>query len=176
MPLWNNIDSPAGNTKPQAWSNDSVTSANTVYGVSVTELANTQSIAAKAVPHAGWVRVYVGTGPLGAINITNPGSGINANGFLSITGGGGDGTANASYIVSSNANSQLNVITQIVLNNPGAKFNSAPTISFTGANTVAPTFAPVLGGRAGRVRAETLVAMATISSDNTLDDTLFPGT
>lgn len=32
------------------------------------------------------------------------------------------------------------------------------------------------GGRAGRIQYETLVAMGSISSDNSADDTYFPGT
>ena len=175
MTLWNNNDSANANTKPQAWSNDSIQTQATVYGVSVTEIANTASRAAAAVSHSGWVRVYLGTGPIKSIAITNPGQGINANGFLTITGGNGDGSANAAYIVSSNANSTLNVITSIILNNGGAMFNTMPTITITGANTVAPTFAATMGGRFGRVKEETLVAMGSLTGENPTDDFLFPG-
>lgn len=174
MSLYGALD--ASNNKPQ-WLTEAppnLYSNTKTYGVSTTELANTQGKGAW-VTHSGWVHVKQGTGPIQTVIITNPGSGINANGFLTVTTTSGVG-ANVAYFVSSNANSQLNVITSVVVAG-GSGFNSAPTLSFTGANTVTPTFTVVMGGRTGRLDMETLVAQSSMNSDNAaLDDIFFPGT
>ena len=168
MPLYGTLDGPTGNNKPKY--------ANTasVMGVSATEASNTLGHGEK-ITHAGWVKQTIGTGGIGSISIANAGQGINANGFLVITGAN-TVQANVAYYVSSNANSALNVITSLVVLNPGAGYTSAPTVTYAGANTVRPTFTVTPGGRAGRVFYETLVAGGSITGDDTADDTYFPGT
>jgi len=176
MSLNGNLDGVTGNSKPK-YANTS-----SVYGVSATEAANTLGDGPK-VAHAGWVLQTVGTGPLASITITNPGSGINAAGFLTISGGGGTG-ANASYAIANSqntlqsfsTNSAWNVVASVVINSPGSGFTSAPTITYTGANTTRPLFTATVGGRAGRRHYETLVAMGSVTGDDTNDDTFFPGT
>jgi hypothetical protein len=194
--LWGNKDYATGNNKPvyanttYLISNSTIngSKANTakyygaVWGVSATESANTL-VDGKKVAHAGWVSQKIGTGPVASINITNGGQGYNANGFLTISGGG-DATINVRYTIANSlntlqsfsSNARLNSIASITIVNPGAGFNVAPTVIAGGANIVAATFAVTLGGKAGRVQYETLVAMGSMTEDNSADDKYFPGT
>ena len=178
MPLWGNLDNVTGNSKPK-YANVAST-----LGVSVTEKSNTQAIAAGNIPpHSGWVKQTLGTGGITSITITSGGTGINSAGFLTISGGGGT-DANVSYttansqntLQSFSTNSTLNVVATVVINNPGTGYTSAPTITYVGANTTRPTATATVGGRSGRKFYETLVATGTITSDDTTDDTYFPGT
>lgn len=197
MPLWGNNDNASGNGKPvfantsNSFSN-SFGSANpkantskyygNVYGVSATEEAVWGAHNPDIAQHAGWVSQKIGTGPIQSISLVSGGSGINANGFLTITnntavaGASGGANANVAYFVSSNANSQLNVVTSIVINNGGDSFALPPTLTVPGNTTVQPTFTVVLGGRAGRRQYETLVATGTITNDDPRDNAFFPGT
>jgi hypothetical protein len=196
MSLWGNKDYASGNNKP-LYANASPTAsestingsaANTnayygnVWGVSATESANTLGDGQK-VAHAGWVSQKIGTGPLATITITSPGSGINANGFLAISGAGGTGAnikfeiANSQNTLQSySANSAWNVVVSATITDPGTGFTGTPTVVYNGANTTRPTFSVTVGGRAGRVNYETLVAMGSMTEDTTADNTYFPGT
>lgn len=169
MSQWGSIDYGSGNTKPKH--------ANTgnTYGVSATEKANTQGHGPK-LAHAGWARVEIGRGPLANITITGAGTGINGSGYLTVTGGDATRQANVSYSGGTGSNNSTNTVVSITINDYGAGYNSAPTITYTGANTTRPTFSAVLGGRAGRVQSEVLVAIGSISGDDTRDNTFFPGT
>jgi hypothetical protein len=178
MPLWGNLDNASGNNKPK-YANVAST-----MGVSVTEKSNAQAIAAGNIPpHSGWVKQTIGTGGITSITITSGGTGINASGFLTISGGGGTG-ANASYTTANSQNTMqsfstnptLNVLATVVINNPGTGYTSAPTITYVGANTTRPALTAVMGGRTGRKFYETLVATGTITGDDTADNTYFPGT
>jgi hypothetical protein len=178
MPLWGNLDGATGNSKPK-YANVAST-----LGVSVTEQSNTQAIASGNLPaHSGWVKQILGTGGIATITISSGGTGINAAGFLTISGGGGTG-ANVSYttansqntLQSYSSNSAWNVVATVVVNNPGTGFTSAPTVTYTGANSTRPTFTATVGGRAGRKFYETLVATGTIIGEDTADNTYFPGT
>lgn len=196
MSLWSNKDYATGNNKPlyanasPTASNSTIngTAANTdayygnVWGVSETEVANTLGDG-KKVAHAGWVSQKIGTGPVETVTVVDGGSGINGSGFLVITGGGGSGanisytTANSENVLQSySENPAWNVVVSAAIHNPGAGYSSAPTVVYNGANTTRPTFTVTVGGRAGRVHYETLVAMGSISGDNPADDTYFPGT
>jgi len=177
MPLWGNLDGPTGNSKPK-YANVSST-----LGISVTEKSNAQAIAAGNIPpHSGWVKQTLGTGGVATITISSGGTGINASGFLTISGGGG-ANANASYtransqniLQSFSTNPAWNVISTVVINNPGTGYTSAPTVTYVGANTTRPTFTATVGGRAGRKFYETLVATGSIRGDDTADNTYFPG-
>ena len=178
MPLWGNLNGPTGNSKPK-YANVAST-----LGVSVTEKSNTQAIAAGNIPpHSGWVKQTLGTGGISTITISSGGTRINSAGFLTISGGAGTG-ANVSYttansqntLQSYSSNSAWNVIATVVVNNPGTGFTSAPTITYTGANSTRPTFTATVGGRSGRKFYETLVATGTIRGEDTADNTYFPGT
>jgi hypothetical protein len=176
MSLWGNLDNATGNQKP-IFSNTATT-----YGVSVTEEANTLGDGPK-VAHSGWVLQTVGTGPLVSIAIANAGTGINASGFLIVSGAGG-ANANVSYAIANSQNTlqtfstnpAWNVVASVTIRSPGDGFTSAPTITYNGANTIRPQFTATVGGRAGRRSYETLVATGSITGDDSNDDTFFPGT
>lgn len=133
------------------------------FGVNVAEVSGTyagddQNYAS----HSGWNLRIAGTGPLTGITITSPGRGYNigggaANGYITFSSAYGSG-ANAQWF--SNANGS---ITSVVINNYGSGYNVAPTAAISNTNTAIATFAVSVGGRAGRVTYETLVAMGSIS-------------
>ena len=197
MSLWTNLDGITGNGKPKyanttyRISNSTIngSEANTakyygaVYGVSATEAANTL-VDGKKVAHAGWVSQKIGTGPIASVTIVNGGQGYNSAGYI-VVSGGGDGTVNLAYTIANSrntlqtysSNSYWNTIATVVIHSPGAGFNVAPTLTPNGPNSANfATFSVTLGGRAGRVNYETLVAMGSMTGDDTGDDKYFPGT
>ena len=198
MSLWNNLDGPTGNSKP-VYANTSYLNSNStingveantakyygaVWGVSATEQGNTQAIAAGHHPqHAGWVSQKIGTGPIKSVTITNGGQNYNSAGYI-VVSGGGDGTVNLAYTIANSrntlqtysSNSYWNTIATVVIHSPGAGFNVAPTLVANGPNSANfATFSVTLGGRAGRVNYETLVAMGSMTGDDPGDDKYFPG-
>lgn len=200
MSLWGKLDTASGNQKPvfantsNVQSNSSIhgTAANTakyygaVMGVSTGEQANAASKPQNPV-HAGWVSVKYGTGPVVSISATG-GSGINAAGYLLLTdtSAHGQGTSvNASFTIANSqntlqsysSNAQLNVINTITVVNGGSGWSnaSAITVVTNGANISQPTYTVTLGGRAGRIKTETLVAMGTISGDDPRDNVVYSG-
>ena len=200
MSLWGNLDNATGNQKPvfantsNAYSNSTINDgvANTdayygmVMGVSSGEMANT-STKPQNPQHAGWVSVKYGTGPVTAITVSG-GTGINAAGYLLITDisahGQGTGanisftTANAQNTLQSfSSNAQLNTYGTFSVVNGGSGFSnaSALTVTTNGANIALGTFTVTLGGRAGRIKTETLVAMGSIRGDDPRDNVVYTG-
>lgn len=204
MSLWGNIDYDSGNTKPKyantsnAYSNSTIngTSANTnqyygwVMGVTAAE-ANAAINGPQHPAHAGWVSLKIGTGPVLSIS-SNGGSGINSAGYLLLTDtsqgspvGLGTGT-NISYTIANtlntlqgfSTNSQLNVINTITVVNGGSAWSNASQIRvLTTATAISnATFTVTLGGRAGRITAETLVAQSSLTGHDPRDTPWFPGT
>lgn len=140
-----------------------------VYGVDSTEAGITTGDG-KKVAHAGWNLARRGTG--GVLSITaNTGARSNSgNVYLTFTGGGtGNTAANAQVFI----NTSSNLITSIVINNPGS-YITTPSITAIGGANGAATFTVTMGGRANRVSYETLVAMGSMTGDS--DDTYFPDT
>jgi len=202
MPLWGNKDYPQNNNKPvfantsNATSNSVIngTKANTnkfygvVAGVSVTEEA-LKVPAANSTQHAGWVSLKFGTGPVTGITVTDRGQGINAAGFLVITDGSvlGQGTgANISFTTANtqntlqtySSNPTWNGIGTTTIVSGGSLYSnvSALTVAVSNAANIAqPAVTITLGGRAGRVQAETLVAMGSITLDDPRDNVYFSG-
>lgn len=200
MSLWGNKDYNTGNNKPvyantsNAYSNSTINGivANTnayygiVAGVSTGEMANTTT-SAKTPHHSGWVSLKIGTGPVKSISVSG-GTGINAPGYLLLTDisvlGQGTGanisftTANAQNTLESySSNSTLNTYGTFTVVNGGSGFSDASKITITtnGANTTLGTFTTTLGGRAGRVQTETLIAMGSITFDDPRDNVFFTG-
>lgn len=204
MSLWGNIDYDSGNNKPKfantsnAYSNSTIngTSANTnqyygwVMGVTAAE-ANAAINGPQHPAHSGWVSLKIGTGPVLSIS-SNGGSGINSAGYLLLTDtsqgssvGLGTG-ANISYTIANtlntlqgfSTNSQLNVINTITVVNGGSAWSNASQIRvLTTATAISnATFTVTLGGRAGRITAETLVAQSSLTGHDPRDTPWFPGT
>jgi hypothetical protein len=189
MPLWGNRDLASGNQKP-VFANTSPTTSNStingtkantakyygnVWGVSATEAAANTTGDGGKMTHAGWVSQKIGTGFVKEVRITSAGSGYNAAADLIFTGGGGSG-ATGTYTVSSNANAQLNVVTTVSVTNGGSGYTSKPTVTANGSNISAASIEVIMGGKVGRTQYEVLVAMGSITDDNTADNTYFPGT
>ena len=198
--LWKNIDYPSSNGKPlyanttNASSNSTIngTAANTnkYYGI-VTGVSATEESASASLPqhtqHAGWVSLKIGTGPITGI-IASGATGINAAGYLRITDasalGSGSG-ANISYTTANSqntlqtysSNAQLNTFGTFTVVNGGSGFSNATAIVVgpTGTSISNGTITVVLGGRAGRVQKETLVAMGSITLDDPRDNVWFSG-
>lgn len=198
MSLWGNKDYDTGNNKPLFANTSNVSSASTingasangvgvygnVFGVSAAEAANTMGHGPK-ITHPGWVSQKIGTGPITRIDIVSGGSGINSAGYLIIADPNGGAGANASFTIANaqntlqsfSANSQLNTINSITLVDGGAGYSNVARVTarhpLTGIANA--TFNITLGGRAGRVHYETLVAMGSITSDDPKDNVFFSG-
>ena len=182
MSLWGNLDASnnapkqtdttgyGGNT-PQVSANGQVYYANTkigaymsnaalgVFGIDAAEQANTNASTGHPA-HAGWIIRKVGTGPI--VSITANAGSVTSNGFITFTkgdgiGGSGNTAANASISVNT-----AGYITSITINNPGSYANT-PLAAPPSGNAV---FTITMGGRAGRVQTETLVAMGSMYGDN----------
>lgn len=163
-----------GNTQIAAFNTD-VKNTVGIFGVDTTE--QTVSASSNTHPqHAGWVLVKKGTGPIATIsansNSYSPDSkSPNANVYLTFTGGGTGTTAANAQII---ANATTGLITSIQLNS-GGNYERAPVIGTVANSNVAITI--TMGGRAGRVQTETLVATGTIGTAGTADasdDATFP--
>jgi hypothetical protein len=134
------------------------------FGLDATEQSTNS-----ASQHAGWVLKTSGTGGVTSITLVDVGSGVNAAGFITFTGGGGTG-ANASYAIANSqntlqaysTNSAWNVVSTVTLTNLGSGYTSAPAATINGANTSRPTVTITMGDRVGRVQMETLVAMGSL--------------
>lgn len=200
MPLWGRIESASGNQKPlfantsNGYSNSTINGATAngyggygnMIGVSATEKANATGDGPKTT-HAGWVSQKIGTGPIVGFNITSRGASLNTSGFLIITDTSplGQGVANIAYSIANtqnllqvSANATLNgVNTLTVVSSSGWSNATSFTVKVSDpANTAQPVITSlILGGRAGRVSYETIVAMGTITGDDSRDDSYFPG-
>jgi len=144
-----------GNTQIAAFqTNKNITVG--VFGVSTTE----QGVSASSnthPQHAGWVLVKSGTGPV--VSITANTNAVATNTWLTFTGPTGSTTANA--WVTCNTNGYI----QSVRVDAGGNYLRAPAITQVGnAN-----FTITMGGRAGRVQTETLVAMSSIGTQGIVD-------
>lgn len=197
MSLWGNLDHVSGNQKPVFANTSNATSSSTIHG----SAANTDTFyglvmgvsatEAAANPgksqHAGWTSIKYGTGPVVSITASG-GSGINAAGYLLLTDTSAHGqgtTVNASFTIANSqntlqsysSNAQLNVINTITVVNGGSGWSNASdiTVVTNGSNISLPTFTVTLGGRAGRIKSETLVAMGSITGDDPKDNVVFSG-
>lgn len=203
MPLWGNQDLASGNLKPVFANTSNATSASSingsvantnafygnVYGVSPSEKSNTAGEGPKAT-HSGWVSQKIGTGPVTAVAIATRGTGLNTAGFLVVTDPSPHGqgaSVNISYTIANTANllqassslPSLNGINTVTVVSGGQGYSNASVLTVKvsdPANTTQPTFTFTLGGRAGRMTYETLVAGGSIFGDDTRDNAFFPGT
>lgn len=142
--------------------------ADGVFGVAEEHLANTSG-EAKKVNHTGWNLRIAGTGSVANVTITDGGTGYSNSDLIEVSGG----TVNAAGSLVTNSTGG---ITSVTITSAGEGFVSAGTVAVTnstagasaGANAL---FTVNLGGRAGRVSYETLVAGGINTPTNT---TVFP--
>lgn len=163
-----------GNTQIAAFqTNRHAFQAEGIFGVDTTE----QGVSATSnthPQHAGWVLVTRGTGPI--ISVTANTAAVATNGALTLTGGG-TGAVQANVYISVNAQGyvvnsaiQINELNGFI----GGSYLTVPSHAASG-NAV---FTFTLGGRAGRSKTETLVAMSSIGVGavvaDAADDAIFP--
>lgn len=146
------------NTTPSAFVSGQATG---VFAVDTTEAGLN-----KGVAHPGWVVVRQGSGPVASFTIVSGGTGYSNSDTFRVSGG----------VVNAVANLQTNAtggIINVVFSNFGNGFTNTASLTrtiTTGAGTGA-NVTVTLGGRAGRVHMETLVAMSSISGDS--ENTVF---
>ena len=144
------------------------------FGVSAAEAANTSG-EGKKVAHAGWNIRTVGTGSLASLVITAPGKQYSNGDVITINAGTGGTNATATI-----ATTGLGNVVSVSVTSVGGGFTTTAPTGITVANSTGgtttgslATFTAAVGGRAGRVQYETLVAMG--SQDNgTADDSILP--
>jgi hypothetical protein len=164
---WNSTDSAAGAPKYKIHANSAVIGTD-AYGTSntVVGLGDGEYVGKKN--HTGWTRVQRGTGPVATIAINAAGTGYANGNFVRISGG----TTNAYATITTNGSG---VLTSLALNEVGAGFVNTSTVTaavFTVGSTggvagsgTGGTFTITLGGRAGRVQTETLVALSGMTAN-----------
>ena len=183
MSLWGNLEAANnapkssgmpgyGGSTPQVTSNAQVYYANTqinafitdaaigVFGVSASEQSNATSTIQGVPQHAGWVVRKVGTGPV--VTITANAGSVATNSFITFSQG--DGIAGSG---STAANARIFVNTAGYIMNvtviSGGEYANTPIATANSGNSALTI---TMGGRAGRVQTETLVAMGSIFGDN----------
>jgi hypothetical protein len=183
MSLWGNLEAANnapktsaiagyGGSTPQVTSNAQVYYANTrinafitdaaigVFGVNASEQSNATSTIQGVPQHAGWVVRKVGTGPV--VTITANSGAVAVNSFITFSRGDGiSGSGNTA------ANARIFVNTAGYIMNvtviSGGEYANTPIAT---ANTGNSALTVTVGGRAGRVQTETLVAMGSMTGDN----------
>lgn len=165
-----------------------------VFGVSATEQSNNKTNAAEHGAHAGWNLRRAGTGPVISITANGTPTAYD-NADIIVVKSPSTGGTNATIAFTTNSTGGALTFT---ITNPGSGFNlttvPVSNIFITNAtggtaagNTTTNTFTVSVGGRAGRVHHETLVAMGSLgaqtaaygtpatANDATSDNTYFPG-
>lgn len=185
MSLWNTTDANTGAPKYMVGSGMGVgangnvlfdnvtvgafktTAALGVFGVSAAEAQNTVKEGAKTT-HAGWVLRTQYTGYVNNIVVVSGGGGYTpGTGFITFTGGGSGVGANATYTVNAAGN-----VVNVVMNYVGNTYNIAPSANIVANFTSQAVLTVVMGGRAGRIMYETLVATGNIAVDTGADDAI----
>jgi len=140
-----------------------------VFGVSAAEASNTVKEGANTT-HAGWVLRTQGTGFVKEVQVTDGGAGYTPSevGFITFGNQGSGVGANATYYVNATGN-----VDNVVINYVGNTYNTtAVTANAATAYSVAASFTVVMGGRAGRISYETIVASGNIAADAGADDAI----
>lgn len=196
MPLWGNSDSAANSVKyateltrgqligsgsANKAANNTKIYANTTVGgftpgvatgqfmVTAQEFANTSAKEKTFVPHLGWNMRHQYTGPIVSYAIGAGGTGYSNTDTIRVSGG----TINATATLTTNSTGGIATITPT---NPGAGFMNVSTSTLAVINSTAgasagsgATINISLGGRAGRVVYETIVAGGSgTSTGNTI--------
>lgn len=201
MPLWDNRifnGGVSGNSRPKfgfpeyfaspVVANVTANTANTI-GVSANAYSNTQGpsfFAGRGGPgHAGWINLRIGRGYIADVNtIVVAGNSI-ANGTFATIFGGNGGFANI-QVTGVTGDGITGNVTRVAIRSGGNNYNtfvngpnsgtSGPinvTFGRTGAGGSNAFITVIMGGRAGRVEAETLVAMGSITGADNAANTFF---
>ena len=158
------------------------------YGVPNTALAKAETLGRHDVVSPGWYLHKEGMGPVINLTITAGGSGTSAKtsspnyantDLLQITSAYAVGGSNTTATIQTNTNG---VITSLGgLSNGGGMFTNYANTTLTVTNAVGgasngsgATFTYSLGGRAGRVQNECLVAYGTLTTNTLYSPAAFP--
>lgn len=147
-----------------------------VFGVSPTEMSNNITNSSKERPaHAGWSIRKAGTGPVVGVSISGTPVGYNNNDILTVTSAQSGGNSTINFSTNSTGGSLTFTITT-----PGAGFtnstinSSMSLMSITNStggtaagNSSVTNITVTVGGRAGRVMTETLVAFGSLGVNST---------
>lgn len=157
MPLWGSKDQANNAPKYKILAN-SPANGNTLFGTTVVGLGDNEYA---HQTHAGWNRVTYGTGPVTTLTITSSGTGYANTDTIKVSGG----TVNATGTIATNGSG---VITAVTVTNGGSGFTNVASanVTITTSAGTGATLTPVLGGRAGRVQTEVLVALSSMSANN----------
>lgn len=166
MALWGSRDQ-ANNAPKYAIEAGSTATGADLFGTKVVGLDDGEVQSSSRANHTGWTRVQYGTGPVANIAITAAGSGYSNTDVVRVSGG----TTNAIATVGTNGSGG---ITSLTFTEKGAGFTNvastttAVRVSPTGAASAGTgaTFTVTLGGRAGRIQTETLVALSGMAANN----------
>jgi hypothetical protein len=166
MPLWGKIDQ-ANNAPKYAINSTSPNTGIQLFGTQVVGLDDGEVAASPRANHTGWTRVQRGTGPVTSFTIGAAGTGY-TNGHVAVVSGG---TVNAVATVATNGSGGITSLTITESGSGFANVSSTTTairVSVGGAASggTGATVTPVLGGRAGRVQVETLVALSGMTANN----------
>lgn len=159
MSLWGNIDQANNAPKYKILPNSPNTGVQ-LYGTTVVGLDDGEAAATGNLASPGWVRVERGTGPVATITINSGGTGYANADTIKVSGG----TTNAAATLTTDGNG---TITTVTLTNAGAGFTnvSSSTLAITTSGGTTANLAFTLGGRAGRVMTETLVALTNMTAN-----------
>jgi hypothetical protein len=159
MSLWGSKDQSNNAPKYKILDNSPNTGVQ-LFGTTVVGLDDGE-VASGNIANPGWVRIKRGTGPVSAITIASGGTGYSNSDTVNVSGG----TVNAAANVVTNGNG---VITTVTLSNTGAGFvnTSTATVAITTSGGTTANLVPVLGGRANRVQTEVLVAISSMTANN----------
>ena len=172
-----------GNTVPGAFARsgsiaNSQHSSIGVFGEDANEAAKLRLHNLPRPAHAGWIKVAQHVGPLVGLTKTAAGTGYSNTDFIKVSGGANTVFASANIVTDN-----IGAIVSTNITSGGFKFTNVASLTVAVRNAgdsgasagSGATFTPVLGGRAGRVQMETLVAGGSMTLDGS-DNTLFPNT
>jgi hypothetical protein len=188
MPLWGGRQFPTtGNTKPNfsfapyfavpqganltSGSLGNAYNVANVVGVTANGMANTLGVfSGRGGPaHAGWIAISVGRGFIrDAGSIIAPGNNITNGAQALINYGSSNGTGGALVVTSVNGNGAVGNVLSFAVTAPGSGINTANPALINVRFQNNATFGGnayvniLLGGRAGRIMSETLVAMGSL--------------
>jgi hypothetical protein len=164
MALWGKINqannAPKYNILAEASANGAVMFANTTVSAFITnQVDGVYGQYANSTPktHSGWNLRREGTGPVTGLTITVGGTGYSNSGVVTISGG----TSNATANVTTNGSGVITAISNLTAG-AGFKNSSNTVVAISGGGSGA-TLTPVLGGRAGRLHDEVLVATGSMA-------------
>ena len=147
-----------------------------IFGVSPTEKANNTTNSSKEAPaHAGWVVRKAGTGPVISVSINGTPTAYNNNDVLTVASQQAGGNSTVNFTTNSTGGNLSFTVTTAGAGFTNSTINSSMSImsitNSTGGtaagNSTVTNITVTVGGRAGRVHTETLVAMGSLGVNST---------